>query len=145
MGRHCRSQQVRDNSHRSPAQLGRAAWPEPHAGLSGSLFSDRGLQVRQAPEEAMSAVSAEFSHASTRDKEGPQHPPAADFGPNEWLVDELYQRYQNDPGSVDRAWWNFFADYETHSTTAAKPTASPPAGPPPSLPASGATTPTTTQ
>jgi 2-oxoglutarate decarboxylase len=35
----------------------------------------------------------------------------ADFGPNEWLVDELYQRYQADPGSVDRAWWNFFADY----------------------------------
>ena len=35
----------------------------------------------------------------------------ADFGPNEWLVDELYQRYQADPASVDRAWWNFFADY----------------------------------
>src|ERR1700690_2787997 len=39
-------------------------------------------------------------------------PPAnADFGPNEWLVDELYQRYLADPGSVDRAWWAFFADY----------------------------------
>src|ERR1700677_364301 len=39
-------------------------------------------------------------------------PPAnADFGPNEWLVDELYQRYLADPGSVDRAWWSFFADY----------------------------------
>ena len=36
---------------------------------------------------------------------------STDFGPNEWLVDELYQRYQADPGSVDRAWWNFFADY----------------------------------
>src|SRR5215472_8401460 len=34
-----------------------------------------------------------------------------DFGPNEWLVDELYQRYLADPGSVVRAWWNFFADY----------------------------------
>ncbi|MGH3120614.1 MAG: 2-oxoglutarate dehydrogenase E1 subunit family protein, partial [Streptosporangiaceae bacterium] len=34
-----------------------------------------------------------------------------DFGPNEWLVDELYQRYLADPGSVDMAWWNFFADY----------------------------------
>ena len=33
-----------------------------------------------------------------------------DFGPNEWLVDELYQRYLADPGSVDMAWWNFFAD-----------------------------------
>ena len=36
---------------------------------------------------------------------------SADFGPNEWLVDELYQRYLADPGSVDMAWWNFFADY----------------------------------
>src|ERR1700722_2988468 len=35
----------------------------------------------------------------------------ADFGPNQWLVDELYQRYQADPGSVDQAWWSFFADY----------------------------------
>jgi multifunctional 2-oxoglutarate metabolism enzyme len=38
-------------------------------------------------------------------------PGTADFGPNEWLVDELYQRYLADPGSVDRAWWSFFADY----------------------------------
>jgi 2-oxoglutarate dehydrogenase E1 component len=39
-----------------------------------------------------------------------------DFGPNELLVDELYQRYLTDPASVDRAWWNFFADY--HPTSA---------------------------
>jgi multifunctional 2-oxoglutarate metabolism enzyme len=38
-------------------------------------------------------------------------PGGADFGPNEWLVDELYQRYLDDPGSVDKAWWSFFADY----------------------------------
>jgi multifunctional 2-oxoglutarate metabolism enzyme len=36
----------------------------------------------------------------------------ADFGPNQWLVDELYQRYLADPGSVDQAWWSFFADYQ---------------------------------
>src|ERR1700728_3787103 len=46
---------------------------------------------------------------------------STDFGPNEWLVDELYQRYQADPGSVDRAWWNFFADYHP------KPVEQPPA------------------
>jgi 2-oxoglutarate decarboxylase len=38
-------------------------------------------------------------------------PGSADFGANEWLVDELYQRYLDDPGSVDKAWWSFFADY----------------------------------
>ena len=35
-----------------------------------------------------------------------------DFGPNEWLVDELYQRYLADPASVAREWWSFFADYQ---------------------------------
>ncbi|HEX7538357.1 MAG TPA: multifunctional oxoglutarate decarboxylase/oxoglutarate dehydrogenase thiamine pyrophosphate-binding subunit/dihydrolipoyllysine-residue succinyltransferase subunit [Dermatophilaceae bacterium] len=36
----------------------------------------------------------------------------ADFGPNEWLVDELYQQYLQDRNSVDKAWWEFFADYQ---------------------------------
>ena len=35
----------------------------------------------------------------------------ASFGPNEWLVDEIYQQYLADPKSVDPAWWDFFADY----------------------------------
>ncbi|MDQ6874518.1 MAG: multifunctional oxoglutarate decarboxylase/oxoglutarate dehydrogenase thiamine pyrophosphate-binding subunit/dihydrolipoyllysine-residue succinyltransferase subunit [Actinomycetota bacterium] len=40
-----------------------------------------------------------------------QHPPAADFGPNQWLVEEKYHAYQQDPSSVDAAWHDFFADY----------------------------------
>ncbi|HSV67156.1 MAG TPA: multifunctional oxoglutarate decarboxylase/oxoglutarate dehydrogenase thiamine pyrophosphate-binding subunit/dihydrolipoyllysine-residue succinyltransferase subunit [Mycobacteriales bacterium] len=35
----------------------------------------------------------------------------ADFGPNEWLVEEMYQQYLADPSSVDAAWHDFFADY----------------------------------
>ena len=35
----------------------------------------------------------------------------AAFGPNEWLVDEIYQQYLDDRNSVDPAWWDFFADY----------------------------------
>ena len=91
----------------------------------------------------MSAVSAEFSHASAnvaapsgRDSAAgagpsggepdgepgreakPGRAAGADFGPNEWLVDELYQRYQADPTSVDRAWWNFFADYRSEPAEA---------------------------
>ncbi|ROP32224.1 2-oxoglutarate dehydrogenase E1 component [Couchioplanes caeruleus] len=38
--------------------------------------------------------------------------PLADFGPNEWIVDEMYQRYLADPTSVDPAWHDFFADYK---------------------------------
>ena len=37
--------------------------------------------------------------------------PLATFGPNEWLVDDLYQQYLKDKNSVDKAWWSFFADY----------------------------------
>src|ERR1700691_2712222 len=59
-------------------------------------------------------------------------PGRADFGPNEWLVDELYQRYLADPGSVDRAWWSFFADYQ--------PTLTNGTGPQPVLKASSGTT-----
>jgi len=34
-----------------------------------------------------------------------------DFGPNEWLVEEMYQRFLEDPQGVDPAWHDFFADY----------------------------------
>ncbi len=37
--------------------------------------------------------------------------PTSDFGPNEWLVEEMYQRYLDDPSTVDPAWHEFFADY----------------------------------
>ncbi|MET9452122.1 multifunctional oxoglutarate decarboxylase/oxoglutarate dehydrogenase thiamine pyrophosphate-binding subunit/dihydrolipoyllysine-residue succinyltransferase subunit [Streptomyces cinerochromogenes] len=50
------------------------------------------------------------SSISTDDQAGKN--PAAAFGPNEWLVDEIYQQYLQDPNSVDRAWWDFFADYK---------------------------------
>ncbi|HUW79055.1 MAG TPA: multifunctional oxoglutarate decarboxylase/oxoglutarate dehydrogenase thiamine pyrophosphate-binding subunit/dihydrolipoyllysine-residue succinyltransferase subunit [Candidatus Nanopelagicaceae bacterium] len=36
----------------------------------------------------------------------------ASFGPNEWLVEEMYENYLFDPNSVDKAWWDFFADFK---------------------------------
>jgi len=58
----------------------------------------------------MSAVSSE-SPLAAADLSAKSATRSSDFGPNEWLVDELYQRYLADPGSVDKAWWSFFADY----------------------------------
>jgi len=40
-----------------------------------------------------------------------QDNPLAGFGPNEWIVEDMYQRYLADPTSVDPAWHDFFADY----------------------------------
>ncbi len=42
----------------------------------------------------------------------PEHVDHPAFGPNEWLVDDLYQRYLADRDAVDPAWWEFFADYQ---------------------------------
>lgn len=39
----------------------------------------------------------------------------SEFGPNFWLVDELYRRYLEDPDSVGKGWRDFFEDYEPRS------------------------------
>ncbi|MEV8317515.1 multifunctional oxoglutarate decarboxylase/oxoglutarate dehydrogenase thiamine pyrophosphate-binding subunit/dihydrolipoyllysine-residue succinyltransferase subunit [Streptomyces sp. NPDC059900] len=76
----------------------------------------------------MSSQSPSSSSIST-DQDGQGKDPAAAFGPNEWLVDEIYQQYLQDPNSVDRAWWDFFADYKP-GAAGASPAAAPakPAG-----------------
>src|SRR5271156_396194 len=33
------------------------------------------------------------------------------FGPNAWLVDDMYDRFLADPDSVSDSWREFFADY----------------------------------
>ena len=82
--------------------------------------------------------------------ESPNGNPADDFGPNEWMVDEIYHQYLADRSAVDPAWWDFFADYKpserspaqaaaTTSPLAAAPAA--PAAPP--APAAAPQTPTT--
>nr|WP_214370820.1 multifunctional oxoglutarate decarboxylase/oxoglutarate dehydrogenase thiamine pyrophosphate-binding subunit/dihydrolipoyllysine-residue succinyltransferase subunit [Pseudonocardia sp. H11422] len=43
---------------------------------------------------------------------------ASQFGPNEWLVEEMYQRFLDDPSGVDPAWHEFFADYRPGDTEA---------------------------
>src|SRR5271157_5820575 len=52
------------------------------------------------------------------------------FGPNAWLVDDMYERYLLDPSSVSESWREFFADYRpapVPAATSARP--SPPAAP----------------
>ncbi|MEU3446222.1 multifunctional oxoglutarate decarboxylase/oxoglutarate dehydrogenase thiamine pyrophosphate-binding subunit/dihydrolipoyllysine-residue succinyltransferase subunit [Streptomyces thermolilacinus] len=75
----------------------------------------------------MSSQSPSNSSIST-DQDGQGQSPAAAFGANEWLVDEIYQQYLQDPNSVDRAWWDFFADYKPGSSGSAdKPAGEAPA------------------
>ncbi|MFI8193224.1 multifunctional oxoglutarate decarboxylase/oxoglutarate dehydrogenase thiamine pyrophosphate-binding subunit/dihydrolipoyllysine-residue succinyltransferase subunit [Streptomyces sp. NPDC085946] len=68
----------------------------------------------------MSPQSPSNSSISTDTDQAGKNPAAA-FGPNEWLVDEIYQQYLQDPNSVDRAWWDFFADYKPGAPAASAP------------------------
>jgi 2-oxoglutarate dehydrogenase E1 component len=47
----------------------------------------------------------------------------SDFGANEWLVEDMYERYLADPSSVDEAWHDFFADYRPPPSAAQEPAA----------------------
>ena len=49
----------------------------------------------------------------------------ADFGANEWLVDELYEQYLKDKNAVDPAWWDFFEGYQPRATVDPAPDGTP--------------------
>lgn len=72
-----------------------------------------GYSHTRALEEAKLAVPE-----STEDS------PTSGFGANEWLVDEMYERYQKDPDSVDKVWWDFFGKDERQSASSSARTTS---------------------
>ena len=78
----------------------------------------------ESPRASAEPIEKTSERSGAKDRAASANP---DFGPNEWLVDELYQRYLADPGSVDMAWWNFFADYQPPSGVPGPPGG--PAGP----------------
>jgi 2-oxoglutarate decarboxylase len=52
------------------------------------------------------------------------------FGQNEWLVEEMYRKFREDPSSVDPSWHEFLVDYHPESTGQAANGASEPAAAP---------------
>ncbi len=50
-------------------------------------------------------------------------PRTGSFGPNAWLVDDMYDRFLADPTSVSEAWREFFADYKRSPVAVATPAA----------------------
>jgi multifunctional 2-oxoglutarate metabolism enzyme len=84
--------------------------------LAGQLWK-RAIDVVSAESPRGSRDLENSSTQATGEPPADRAPRRADFGPNQWLVDELYQRYLADPGSVDQAWWSFFADYQRQPET----------------------------
>ena len=80
------------------------------------MQSGTAAQTAASPDGRPGASQPRPGRAAARAGGSPashSHLNASDFGANQWLVDELYQRYLADPGSVDQAWWSFFADYRS--------------------------------
>jgi 2-oxoglutarate decarboxylase len=47
---------------------------------------------------------------------GSEETTSAEFGANEWLVDEFYEQYLIDKNSVDRSWWPILDSYHQTAT-----------------------------
>src|SRR5580704_2767317 len=69
--------------------------------------------------------------AGGSDGSGDQPAPGARaFGPNAWLVEDMYDRFRSDPTSVSDSWREFFADYRPPGAPSVPaPTATPSAAP----------------
>jgi len=65
---------------------------------------------------------------------------SGEFGANEWLVDELYERYLVDKDSVDESWWPVLESYHQTANSPAD-AGTPPAGQAPAAPAPAAPAP----
>ncbi|MGH9106452.1 MAG: 2-oxoglutarate dehydrogenase E1 subunit family protein, partial [Acidimicrobiales bacterium] len=50
------------------------------------------------------------------------------FGPNAWLVDEMFEQFRRDPGSVSESWREFFEGYKPAGANLARPIAPTPGG-----------------
>ena len=61
--------------------------------------------------ESSTGASTSGGSAGTSGRPQAADDPLAEFGANEWLVDEMYERYQQDPKSVDKVWWDFFKQH----------------------------------
>ena len=50
-----------------------------------------------------------------------------DYGANSWLVEEMYEKYKQNPDSVDKAWWPILENYQsTQGAVTPAPTVKPP-------------------
>ncbi len=94
--------------------------------------------TRTYPEEAKPPVPQQ--QTSPSDSTPGSAGPSSDFGANEWLVEEMFEQFQRDPGSVDPTWASYFKAHPgggngtngtngTASASAAAPVAAEPAKP----------------
>jgi 2-oxoglutarate dehydrogenase complex dehydrogenase (E1) component-like enzyme len=64
---------------------------------------------------------SEQSRVSDSDTLGTSTGASVEFGANEWLVDELWGLYQQDPELVEKSWWPLFESRAAQSGLAIPP------------------------
>src|SRR4051794_30971759 len=74
-------------------------------------YCDHSVDVRVELRPERPRASERGDRAVSTQTTNPQDDPMVGFGPNEWIVQDMYQRYLADPASVDPAWHDIFADY----------------------------------
>ncbi|GAA1841099.1 multifunctional oxoglutarate decarboxylase/oxoglutarate dehydrogenase thiamine pyrophosphate-binding subunit/dihydrolipoyllysine-residue succinyltransferase subunit [Agromyces salentinus] len=67
---------------------------------------------------------------------GSEETTAGEYGANEWLVDEMYEKFIVDPESVDRSWWPVLESYRDARSGATAPAPETPAADAEAQPAS---------
>ncbi|MGI8700237.1 MAG: multifunctional oxoglutarate decarboxylase/oxoglutarate dehydrogenase thiamine pyrophosphate-binding subunit/dihydrolipoyllysine-residue succinyltransferase subunit [Nocardioidaceae bacterium] len=82
--------------------------PAPYAFLLSDL---RCVSLEPVPHTTRCSRRGETQAVSESTKPGS----LADFGPNEWLVDEMFDQYQDDPSSVSDEWRTLFAERDGSS------------------------------
>ena len=79
--------------------------------VDGRAHGAEGYRHRQPLPKAAAGTQV-GSEGMSADKVAVTRPPAGGaFGPNAWLVDDMYEQYRDDPSSVSESWREFFADY----------------------------------
>ena len=86
-------------------------------------------------EEANADVAEPVGKNQSSAPTGAPGDPGEEFGANEWLVEEMYERFQDDPSSLDEAWVQFFRDRAGANGTAPASNGSASNGPPTPAPA----------
>jgi 2-oxoglutarate decarboxylase len=72
--------------------------------LKGGVPQQVHHKCNQVDESGRSAVSSQVT--------GVEDGASSEFGANEWLVDEMYERYIVDKNSVDPTWWPILDSYK---------------------------------
>ncbi|WP_141578109.1 SAV_2336 N-terminal domain-related protein [Actinomadura sp. WMMA1423] len=105
------------------AGLGEHPLGEP-IGLPHTRYSEE--ELLGSPERLRRFFDFLYGELEARSAETPQEAPRSSRPSNYlWSVDELYERYRQDPHSVARVWWEFFQDYQPGEQPSAPPPDSP--------------------